>query len=522
MYPICPGRIWRHTCCYIGVRVASKSISSGAAIQQPANSKPSAVPFFTLLMASSSTAASLSTEGLSGTLASQPQADKDTDSADHTDSSKKRDQKSPVGVPVDNSAIAGDRLLDASISLQLPHDFSAANPGVQKSELIQNTTTASGASVDESFSCRSANPAQTAQINQCDSVQQRALATAIFPQPASDRASKAASGSDVEGVHSVDSTTDKARSDAHADATSIQDGGTGSTLQGPDLRIASQMSLALESSLMDSQALPNNPNLGPSPLKLAQGKNTGGVNSANTDAATTRIQAKSSAVDPVSAPASGSQSAQVPTQHSQIDIAQSSASTTKTLDGSVLPTDFASPRPPAHDTPSPASTSTDAGAGLHRGEDFGADPQSHLDSATTAGSSGINAVRVMQTMSESEMRVGMRSVEFGDISIRTSVSQQQLVTQITVDHRDLGNAISSHISAAQAKLGNDYGIHASIEVKQSGTSFSGDRQNPQQQAQRQSARSLQFPNGSVEAESNRTTPMPVSALNDAYRLDIRA
>ena len=135
---------------------------------------------------------------------------------------------------------------------------------------------------------------------------------------------------------------------------------------------------------------------------------------------------------------------------------------------------------------------------------------------------GVNTARVIQTMSESEMRVGMRSVEFGDISIHTSISQQQLVAQITVDHRDLGNAISSHISMAQAKLGNDYGIHASIEVNQSGASLSGERQNSQQQAQRQSARSPHSPNGSGETDYKQAAPTPLTALNDAYRLDIRA
>ena len=36
------------------------------------------------------------------------------------------------------------------------------------------------------------------------------------------------------------------------------------------------------------------------------------------------------------------------------------------------------------------------------------------------------------------MRVGMHSTEFGDISIRTTLSQQQMLAQISLDHSDLG------------------------------------------------------------------------------------
>lgn len=87
--------------------------------------------------------------------------------------------------------------------------------------------------------------------------------------------------------------------------------------------------------------------------------------------------------------------------------------------------------------------------------------------------SGINSAKLIQTMGGTEMHVGMHSEEFGDISIRTSMSQQQMVAQISLSHNDLSQAISNHLSTVQTKLGEEYGLHASIEVNNQGAPLSG-------------------------------------------------
>jgi len=94
-----------------------------------------------------------------------------------------------------------------------------------------------------------------------------------------------------------------------------------------------------------------------------------------------------------------------------------------------------------------------------------------LERTGSAAAAGINSARLIQTMSESEMRVGMHSAEFGDISIRTSVSQQQLTAQISVDHSELGSAISAHLPSLQSKLGSEFGpvsyTHLDVYKRQS-------------------------------------------------------
>ena len=140
--------------------------------------------------------------------------------------------------------------------------------------------------------------------------------------------------------------------------------------------------------------------------------------------------------------------------------------------------------------------------------------------ATVPG--GINTARLIQSMSESEMCVGMHSVEFGEISVRTSVSQQQMLAQISTEHVDLGAAISAHIPSIQEKLGNDYGLHASIQVNQGGASFSNERGRSSQREQRASVLTLEPFNSGAPAEIERLTARVPKTSGDGYRLDIRA
>lgn len=108
-----------------------------------------------------------------------------------------------------------------------------------------------------------------------------------------------------------------------------------------------------------------------------------------------------------------------------------------------------------------------------------------MDSIKAAGeeeprAAGINIARLVQTMGETEMHVGMHSEEFGNISIRTAISQQQMVTQISLDHNDLSQAITNHVAGVQTKLHEEYGFQASIQVSNQGMMFSGEKDGPSQ------------------------------------------
>jgi hypothetical protein len=181
-----------------------------------------------------------------------------------------------------------------------------------------------------------------------------------------------------------------------------------------------------------------------------------------------------------------------------------------------------------------AQTDATTTAGTHRMPDGSGVPSElagqqaaggpvHEEGSEPVGSSSINTARLVQSMSESEMRVGMHSSEFGDISIRTSVSQQQMVAQITLDHGDLSQAIAAHASTLQAKLGEDYGIHASIEVHNLGSGFGNDPGQSSQREQRDFRHSARAEIALPGAEASSSIQFAaVASISSGNRLDIRA
>jgi hypothetical protein len=497
-------------------------MSPGDVTQQMSKTKPSGVPFLELLGIPDGDAAPTQAAA-----SASPQAESDTSASNHPGSQQKKPQAAPAKTSTEITAAEPAQLVDVTACLPMTKDTLGSIAELRDCKVFAGVSTASlgvGDSPDSKTSVPG-QPAPNSELSPCatqsPAMQQRLLAAILLPQPALDRAPQAMNGADKEGAKTAEPATGNAQTNTQPDTAQVENDQAGSTLSTPGTGVASQISIALEGVLASPR--PSSSDLNPvqNTNRVSQGTRPGAISLTNSDETTSKTQVKVDSVEPVSAASRGGQSSQVSTQHPQIDAAQSSALTTKTSDAGVLPGNVAVPHSPVHDSPAPSGISGDA-AGLHRAEEGGALLQNHLDGAEASASGGVNAARVIQTMSESEMRVGMHSVEFGDISVRTSISQQQLFAQITVDHRDLGTAISSHIPLAQAKLGNDFGIHASIEVNQSGASLSGERQNPKQQAQRQAAGTLRSPGGSLEPETNRAITVPISTLNDAYRLDIRA
>lgn len=142
-------------------------------------------------------------------------------------------------------------------------------------------------------------------------------------------------------------------------------------------------------------------------------------------------------------------------------------------------------------------------------------------------SSAMSGAQLIQSMHQSEMRVGMNSAEFGSISISTSVSHQALSASISLDHADLGRALAAHLPAIEEKLGSAYGLHAKVELRDSNTSSQSDSASQQSGGNRQNQQ-----NGSSSSSiSPSTLPMAnmatvatstaASLATDTARLDIR-
>ncbi len=86
-------------------------------------------------------------------------------------------------------------------------------------------------------------------------------------------------------------------------------------------------------------------------------------------------------------------------------------------------------------------------------------------SAETVVIPGASSAQLIQSAGQTEMRLGMHSAEFGNISISTSVSHQTISAQISLDHSELGRALAVHLPAIEAKLGSAYGLEASVQLR---------------------------------------------------------
>jgi hypothetical protein len=91
----------------------------------------------------------------------------------------------------------------------------------------------------------------------------------------------------------------------------------------------------------------------------------------------------------------------------------------------------------------------------------------------------LNTAQVVQSMGQTEMRVGMHSQEFGAISISTTLSHQELAAQISIDHTGLGDALAAHLPGMQEKLGAAYGVPVRVEIRDTGAQFTGGGASPQ-------------------------------------------
>jgi hypothetical protein len=208
----------------------------------------------------------------------------------------------------------------------------------------------------------------------------------------------------------------------------------------------------------------------------------------------------------------------------QTDTTQATTVAARPADGSASQTIAFGALVAPHQSASPhAASASSVDEEPHRADTSASLPSDQSSAAASGATSGINSARLIQSMSETEMRVGMHSSEFGDISIRTMVSQQQVQAQISVDHNELSSALSAHIPAMQAKLGNEYGLHASIEVSQNGASFSsGERGQSSPRDQKAFVPSVQVEGATASAETDRIVLRAPSVSVVSDRLDIRA
>ena len=144
----------------------------------------------------------------------------------------------------------------------------------------------------------------------------------------------------------------------------------------------------------------------------------------------------------------------------------------------------------------------------------------------------INTARLIQSMGQSEMRVGMHSTDFGNISITTSATRDLISAQISLDHGELARTLATHLPEMQAKFGGDQAMNVRIDTngqpagQSAGTSASmsngsadHSRSDPQQRGSGTSRQSREGFAGELNAIPAAVLPSAESRLD--ARLDIR-
>ena len=132
------------------------------------------------------------------------------------------------------------------------------------------------------------------------------------------------------------------------------------------------------------------------------------------------------------------------------------------------------------------------------------------------GHPAVNTAKLIQGISQSEVRVGVLSREFGNIDIRTSVERHQFTAQISVEHNEMAKSLALELPSLYSRLAEQKVPVANLVIQnQSASTSSGFANSSQSQTwSRQNSNAAGF-----QAEPK--LPMAPELLAPVERLDIR-
>jgi hypothetical protein len=144
----------------------------------------------------------------------------------------------------------------------------------------------------------------------------------------------------------------------------------------------------------------------------------------------------------------------------------------------------------------------------------------------------INTAKLIQSMGQSEMRVGIRSADFGNISISTSATRNLISAQISLEHGELARTLATHLPEMQARLGGNQAMNVRIDMngqpggQSTGTSTGMSNGSADQSHGDRQQKGSATSNQSAEGFAGHLNSIPMAVLPSAegtldVRLDIR-
>lgn len=92
-----------------------------------------------------------------------------------------------------------------------------------------------------------------------------------------------------------------------------------------------------------------------------------------------------------------------------------------------------------------------------------------MEAASEGGALGLSSplhtARLVAGMERSELRVGLRTGEFGNVDIRTSMIHNQFIAEISVERGELGRALAAELPSLQHRLTEQHVSAANITVQ---------------------------------------------------------
>jgi len=138
-----------------------------------------------------------------------------------------------------------------------------------------------------------------------------------------------------------------------------------------------------------------------------------------------------------------------------------------------------------------------------------------IDDITPPSHTGVNTAKLVQGLTQSELRVGLQTRDFGNIDIRTSASRHEFSAQISVEHSEVAHTLTSELPNLYARLNEQQVPVTNIHIhNQSLSTSSGlDQRSHQSSQQRQS--------GGFTRPPEPTLPTAHEVFGPTDRLDIR-
>jgi hypothetical protein len=282
-------------------------------------------------------------------------------------------------------------------------------------------------------------------------------------------------------------------------------------------------------SLMAGQAgvLGVNPALATKPLDIFATNGKDGIKNASDNTTDLKLHTSSASIQPeLQKDGQGTTQSSNHGQNSSASQGQDTVRPNMSVANHAVAASTAS-QPTVNTSPS-QNSAIPAGANPHAAKT----PDNTTPASTTAPQAlpVINTAKLIQSMGQSEMRVGMRSTEFGNISISTSSTRDLISAQISLDHGELARTLATHLPEISAKLGNqqmDVRIDMNgASVRQSGTpnEMSNGSADPSRGGRQQAS------NANLSSSGNHLTGQRISPIASAVatrdnglnaRLDIR-